>query len=146
MHVYTYAMLYQLQHVCCMYRVILYQYSSELLRIFFKKKNKSLARPNQIWCELRHLSLAELAVVISCVVSGNALPDFLLNPNDYACGPDTDSSCGGGGAGFGGNSRIFSRSSRGTPGLESVGTGGFLSEYLRGMCACGGVGVCRCDG
>lgn len=83
----------------------------------------------QIWCELRHLSLAELAVVISCVVSGNALPDFLLNPLDYE-GADSGSSCGGGGMAR--NSRIFSRSSRGTASLESDEERGFLSGYLRG--------------
>lgn len=91
---------------------------------------------------MRHLSLAELAVVISCVVSGNALPDFLLNPLDYG-GRDSGSSCGdgggiggGGGAGMARNSRIFSMSSRGTASLESDEERGFLSGYLRGVCAC----------
>lgn len=94
------------------------------------------SHPIQIWCELRHLSLGELAVVISCVVSGNALPDFLLNPLDYGA-PDSGSSCGGGGGGgVARNSRIFSRSSRGSASLESDEERGFLSGYLRGACAC----------
>ncbi|CAM9373618.1 unnamed protein product [Ectocarpus fasciculatus] len=90
----------------------------------------------EIWCELRHLSLAELAVVISCVVSGNALPDFLLDP-DYDSGDSGGSSYCGGGGRLGNSRRIFSRSSRGTPGLESGGGGGFLSDYLRGPSSAG---------
>ncbi|CAN0446722.1 unnamed protein product, partial [Ascophyllum nodosum] len=39
---------------------------------------------NEIWCELRHLSLGELAMVVSCVLRGNALPEFLFNPRDVA--------------------------------------------------------------
>ncbi|CAM9377028.1 unnamed protein product [Ectocarpus sp. 4 AP-2014] len=85
----------------------------------------------EIWCELRHLSLAELAVVISCVVTGNPLPDFLLDP-DYDIGDSGGSSYGGGGGRLGNSRRIFSRSSRGSPGLESGGGGGFLSDYVRG--------------
>ncbi|CAM9396168.1 unnamed protein product [Ectocarpus sp. 12 AP-2014] len=90
----------------------------------------------EIWCELRHLSLAELAVVISCVVTGNPLPDFLLDP-DYDSGDSGGSSYGGGGGRLGNSRRIFSRSSRGSPGLESGGGGGFLSDYLQGPSSAG---------
>ncbi|CAB1100163.1 unnamed protein product [Ectocarpus sp. CCAP 1310/34] len=90
----------------------------------------------EIWCELRHLSLAELAVVISCVVTGNPLPDFLLDP-DYESGDSGGSSYGGGGGRLGNSRRIFSRSSRGSPGLESSGGGGFLSDYPRGASSAG---------
>ncbi|CBN77895.1 conserved unknown protein [Ectocarpus siliculosus] len=90
----------------------------------------------EIWSELRHLSLAELAVVISCVVTGNPLPDFLLDP-DYDSVDSGGSSYGGGGGRLGNSRRIFSRSSRGSPGLESGGGGGFLSDYLRGPSSAG---------
>lgn len=88
----------------------------------------------QIWCELRHLSLAELAVVVSCVVSGSALPDFLLNPAD---GVDGGGAGGGGGSscsgGKTGRARMLSRSSRGSAHFESGGGYDYASEYSRGM-------------
>lgn len=80
-------------------------------------------------------------MVVSCVVSGNSLPDFLLHPLDCAEG-GSGSSCGGGGGGGGGGmgggmasaARVLSRSSRGSASLESGGGPGFSWEYLRGEC------------
>lgn len=70
--------------------------------------------------------------MVSCVVSGNSIPDFLLPPADDMDG-GSGSSYGGGG--MGATARILSRSSRGTASLESGGPG-YTLEFLRGTRAC----------